>query len=276
MAPITRLALAAMLASAAFAVPVIPPNPNGPTPAFSEDSTYAPVAPAASAPPSPALFKRAIESGVIMTCSKPGMVAITFDDGPFEYTNALLDILKAKNVKATFFLNGHNNGEIKNYKAVVRRAYKENHQIASHTWSHQDLLTLSKSGIRKEMKKLDDAIKGIIGVRPVYMRPPYGNRNDFVKKVLIDDGYKIVLWDQDTNDWQHPDDVNQSLDVYKSALGRKDEIKQKGHIFLQHDTHKSTALELAPQAIDYALSLGFKVVTVGECLGQSKSKWYRK
>ncbi|KAF9943302.1 hypothetical protein BGZ75_007242 [Mortierella antarctica] len=273
MAPLTRLAIVAMLASAAFAVPVIPPNPNGPAPAFSEANAYAPDAPT---PPSPALFKRAVESGVIMTCSKPGVVALTFDDGPFEYTNALLDILKKKKVKATFFLNGQNNGEIKNYKAVVKRAYNENHQIASHTWSHTDLLTLSKSQILNEMKQLDDAIKGIIGVRPIYMRPPYGNRNESVKKTLIDAGYKIVIWDQDTNDWQHPTEVNKSLDVYKAVLGRKNEIKQKGHIFLQHDTHKSTALELAPQAIDYALSKGFKVVTVGECLGQSKSKWYRK
>ncbi|KAF9953898.1 hypothetical protein BGZ72_005082 [Mortierella alpina] len=273
MAPITRLALVAMLASAAFAVPVIAPNPNGPPPALSEDIPYVPDAPTSSGP---ALFKRAVESGVIMTCSKPGVVAITFDDGPFEYTNQLLDILKAKKVKATFFMNGHNNGEIKNYKSVVKRAYKDGHQIASHTWSHKDLLTLSKSGILKEMKKLDDAIKGMIGVRPIYMRPPYGNRNDFVKKTLTDAGYKIVIWDQDTNDWQHPTEVNKSLDVYKAALGGKDQLKQKGHIFLQHDTHELTALQLAPQAIDYALGLGFKVVTVGECLGQSKSKWYRK
>ncbi len=73
-----------------------------------------------------------------------------------------------------------------------------------------------------------------------------------------------------------PDEVSKSLAVYETALGAKDAIKKKGSIFLQHDTHKSTALELAPQAIDYALSKGFKVVTVGECLGESKSKWYRK
>ncbi|KAG9320828.1 hypothetical protein KVV02_000621 [Mortierella alpina] len=268
MAPFTRLAILALLASAAFAVPVI--NPNGQAPAFSEANAYAPDD---STPPSPALFKRAVESGVITTCSRPGVVALTFDDGPFEYTNALLDILKNKKVKATFFLNGDNVSKIKNYKAVVNRAYNENHQIASHTWSHADLFNLtSKRQILNEMTQLDDAIKGIIGVRPTYMRPPYGNRNDFIKKILIDAGYKIVIWDADTNDWQHPDNFNKSLDVYKDVLGKKDEIKQNGHIFLQHDTHKATALELAPRAIDYALNMGFKVVTVGECLGQSKSK----
>ncbi|KAF9964752.1 chitin deacetylase [Mortierella alpina] len=272
MAPFTRLAFVAMLATAAFAVPVISPNPDGTPPAFSEADTYN-----TATSPSPALFKRAVESGVIMTCSKPGMVAITFDDGPYEYTNALLNILKAKKVKATFFLNGHNNGEIKNYKAVVKRAYDQGHQIASHTWSHTDLATLNtESEILSEMTKLDSAIKGIIGVRPTYMRPPYGSRNEFVKAVLIKAGYKIVLWDQDTNDWQHPTEVEKSLAVYKAVLGRKGEIKKNGHIFLQHDIHEKTALELAPKAIDYALKKGFKVVTVGECLGQSKSKWYRK
>ncbi|KAF9282276.1 hypothetical protein BGZ68_006087 [Mortierella alpina] len=274
MAPFTRLALVAMLASAAFAIPVItPPNPNGPTPALYEETNTYPDVPAS---PSPALFKRAVESGVIMTCSRPGMVAITFDDGPFLYTNQLLDILKAKKVKATFFLNGDNNGHIKDYEAVVKRAYKEKHQIASHTWSHTDLTTLDEKGILDEMNKLDDAIKGMIGVRPIYMRPPFGSRNPFVKDVLTKNGYEIVIWDQDTNDWQHPDDVNKSLKVYKTVLGRKNEIKKNGHIFLQHDTHKATALQLAPQAIDYALSKGFKVVTLGECLGKGRSKWYRK
>ncbi|CAO3564711.1 unnamed protein product [Mortierella alpina] len=273
MAPFTRLAFVAMLATAALAVPVIPPNSSGSPPALSGAETYNPT----NAAPSPALFKRAVDSGVIMTCSKPGVVAITFDDGPYEYTNALLDILKAKKVKATFFLNGHNNGEIKNYKAVVRRAYSDGHQIASHTWSHVDLTTLkTKAKILSEMTQLDKAIKSIIGVKPTYMRPPYGSIDGLVTSVLKNAGYKIVLWDEDTNDWQHPTEVEKSLAVYKAALSQKDALKKNGHIFLQHDTHESTALDLAPKAIDYALQMGFKVVTVGECLGQSKSKWYRK
>ncbi|KAG0258108.1 hypothetical protein BG011_003539 [Mortierella polycephala] len=273
MAPITRLAFVAMLFSAAVvnAVPfVAPSDPNGPAPALTQTDSMA-AAPESS---HPEVFKRA-GVNVIERCTKAGTVAITFDDGPFQYTNGLLDILKKKKVKATFFVNGNNNGKISSYKAVVRRAYKEGHQIASHTWSHQDLATLSNKKVTDEMTKLDTAVKSIIGVRPVYMRPPYGSTTPNTQNLLNKLGYTIVLWSQDTNDWRHVTDVGKSMKVYRDVLGKKGEIKKPGHIFLQHDIHKVTATILATQAIDFALSKGYKVVTVGECLGKPKSSWYR-
>ncbi|KAF9178386.1 hypothetical protein BGZ51_005939 [Haplosporangium sp. Z 767] len=270
MAPITRLAFVAMLFSAAVvnAAPFI--APVDPTPALAQVDSLA------TAPESlnPEIFKRAGVK-IIERCTKKRTVAITFDDGPFQYTNGLLDILKKKKVKATFFVNGDNNGQIGNYKAVIQRAYKEGHQIASHTWSHADLTTLTEEKVIAEMTNLDNAIKGMIGRRPVYMRPPYGSTDPTTQAILAKLGYTIVLWSQDTNDWQHPTDVEASMKVYRSALGAKNAVKQPGHIFLQHDTHQVTATLLATQAIDYARKMGFKVVTVGECLGQPKSKWYR-
>ncbi|KAG0369618.1 polysaccharide deacetylase [Gamsiella multidivaricata] len=274
MAPITRLAVLAMLASAAFvnAVPVLAPvEPSGAVPALAASDAFA-SAPETS---SPVLEKRAVAT-VITKCTKPGTIAITFDDGPSDFTNGLLDILKKKGVKTTFFLNGVNYGNITDRADVVKRAYKEGHQIASHTWSHQDLATLTTSQIKTEMKKLDDAVKKIIGVRPVFMRPPYGSVNDQVLSVLGSQGYKVVTWDKDTEDWKHPTDVAKSLKVYTKIFGTAGEVKKAGHIVLEHDTHELTALSLAPQAIDLAISKGFKVVPVGTCLGVSSSAWYRK
>lgn len=71
-----------------------------------------------------------------------------------------------------------------------------------------------------------------------------------------------------------PDLVAPSYAVYKGALTSGQRSKP-GHIFLQHDINMKTALELAPRAIDLALKKGYKVVTVGTCLGDSPSKWYR-
>lgn len=134
MAPITRLAIVAMLFSAAFvnAAPALAPSSES------------------AAGVTPELHKRGTVT-IITRCKVPGTAAITFDDGPHIYTNALLDILKKKGVKATFFMNGNNYGNIANYATLVKRAHKDGHQLASHTYSHKDLATLSKSAVTKEM-----------------------------------------------------------------------------------------------------------------------------
>ncbi|KAF9350161.1 hypothetical protein BGX26_011623 [Mortierella sp. AD094] len=252
MAPISRLALVAMLFSAAFVN----------------------AAPVSTAPGTThELYKRGVN--IITSCTVPGTVAMTFDDGPYLYTSGLLDILKAKGVKVTFFMNGDNYSEITNYAAVVKRAYEDGHQIASHTWDHKDLTTLKKSDITKEMTKLESAFKSIIGVIPTYMRPPYGSVNNLVLSTVSGLGYKIVTWDEDTEDWQHPTDVNASLNLYKKVLTSSG-LKKAGHIFLEHDVNHDTALKLAPEAIDLALSKHYKVVPVATCLGVPQSQWYRK
>ncbi|KAG0003356.1 hypothetical protein BGZ80_001295 [Entomortierella chlamydospora] len=254
MAPISRLAFIAMLFSAAFV-------------------NAAPADTASS--PTHELYKRGVN--IITSCTVKGTVAITFDDGPYLYTSDLLDILKKKGVKVTFFMNGDNYSKITSskYAAVVKRAYKEGHQIASHTWDHKDLTTLSKSGITKEMTKLETAFKSIIGVRPTYMRPPYGSVNSLVLSTLSKLGYKIVTWDEDTEDWKHPKNPAASYNLYKKVLTSSG-VKKAGHIFLEHDVNHDTALVLAPEAIDLALKKGYKVVPVGTCLGASKSSWYTK
>ncbi|KAF9084501.1 hypothetical protein BGX27_003790 [Mortierella sp. AM989] len=225
----------------------------------------------------PALHKRApaYASSIITTCTTPGVIALTFDDGPQAYTNELLDLLNATNSKATFFINGLNNGDIHEYADVVKKAYDQGHQIASHTYSHEDLATLDKAGITYQMTELDTVLQSMIGVRPIYMRAPYGSYNDLAVNTLTELGYKIIGWDQDTKDWEHPEDVEASLDVYRDALLAPNATQRNGHIFLQHDTNRETALSLGPLAAEYALSRGYKVVTVGECLGEPQANWYR-
>ncbi|KAF8975414.1 hypothetical protein BGZ46_009145 [Entomortierella lignicola] len=260
MAPISRLAIVAMLFSAAFvsAAPAVAPDTTPALASVPEPSTHF-------------LQKRGVS--IITRCTVPGTLAITFDDGPYLYTSGLLDILKKKGVHVTFFMNGKNYGDIANYQDVLKKAYNDGHQIASHTWDHADLTKLSTSAIKSEMTKLESAFKKYIGVRPTYMRPPYGNYNAAVTKTLSSLGYNIVTWDEDTEDWQHPKDPAKSFALYKKVLTTS-EVKKAGHIFLEHDVNHDTALVLAPEAIDLALSKGFKVVTVGACLGKAQKDWY--
>ena len=78
--------------------------------------------------------KRALTSGVtIYSCTTPGTVALTFDDGPFVYTESVLDQLASAGFQATFFLNGYNLGNIEDYQSTVDRMINEGHQVASHT-----------------------------------------------------------------------------------------------------------------------------------------------
>ncbi|KAF9928893.1 hypothetical protein FBU30_002035 [Linnemannia zychae] len=259
MAPIARLTVAALLFSASFI-------------------NAAPVASTAQNDADVEIFSRAVTDAaagvkLVYKCTVPNTMAITFDDGPFEYTAELVKTFKKYNAKATFFVNGDNNGKITDYAAAVKAAYDDGHQIASHTWDHGDLTTMNVSQINAEMNKLDDALRNIIGVAPTYMRPPYGNVNDLVTKT-VGAKYTIVIWSQDTNDWRHVNDYKKSYKVYTDKV--KQASGKGGDIFLQHETIQLTAQKLAPLAIQYAQKKGWKLVTVGECLGKPKSTWYRK
>ncbi|KAG0333058.1 hypothetical protein BG000_009512 [Podila horticola] len=220
-------------------------------------------------------FEKRGAGSIVKSCQIGNAIAITFDDGPFEYTNDLLDILDRENVKATFFLNGRNIGNIYAYPSIVKRAYRSGHQIGSHTWDHVDLSTVSLDEVADQMNRLDNYLKRILGVRPVFMRPPFGYLNWQAQNWLINQGYTIVVWNIDTNDWRHPEDVDQSLDEYRRALGGLG-ARDQGFIALEHDTLGSTAHKLAPAVIKYAKQQGYNLVTVGACLGQSPSQWYRQ
>ncbi|KAF9337372.1 hypothetical protein BG006_004999 [Podila minutissima] len=269
MAPITRLAAAILVFSSVFvsAAPVL--APLAPNTSLNTDGAYG------SSPSTESLEKRA-SYGQVFACKIPGTIAITFDDGPYMFTKDLLDELDKipGSPKVTFFVNGSNNGKITDYASTVKRAYNSGHQIASHTWSHKDMTTLSSSGLKSEMTKLDDAVKKIVGKKPTFMRPPYGSVNDAVLKYLGSAGYTVVNWNLDTEDWDHPLQVAASMSEYRDTIGKPGAIN-KGWIALQHDPNELTSKQLGPQAVKYAISQGFKVVTVGTCLGVSKSKWYR-
>lgn len=207
-------------------------------------------------------------------CKRPNTIALTFDDGPHIYTPSLLQTLEQNGVKATFFVNGQNYDSILTgqNQRIVREAYEAGHQIASHTWSHKDLATLSGPQIRREMTRLDDALRQIIGRAPAYMRPPYGSTSPLARQILGDMGYKVILWDIETKDTDHPEDAEAGLEEYRRALQSPGSTR-KGWIALQHDPVESTSLELAPRAIRLAKRLGFRFATVAECLGDAGGEY---
>ncbi|KAK7947117.1 family 4 carbohydrate esterase [Apiospora aurea] len=213
----------------------------------------------------------------ITTCNLPSKVAITFDDGPSPYTPTLLDILDRNNVKATFFVVGSNgNGVISDEStgmpATLRRMHAAGHHIGSHTWTHADLSTLTTEQRRAEVENNEAAIAAVLGLVPTYLRPPYTSCDAGCMADLGSFGYHVADYNVDTLDWEG--DYDRARSIYSSALGGADP-NTSSFISLEHDIHERTVNELAQFLIDTARQDGYQLVTMGECLGDPDSNWYR-
>jgi peptidoglycan-N-acetylglucosamine deacetylase len=187
-------------------------------------------------------------------------IALTFDDGPSAtLTPKLLDLLAAHRMKATFFVVGQNAAD---HPDILRRAVREGHEIANHSWSHPNLGKMSDEAVRREVQKTDDAIFAAIGKRSTLLRPPYGSITARQKRWLHDDlGFRIIIWDVDPLDWRRPGPSVVCSRILKET--------RPGSIVLAHDIHPPT-LEAMPATFDQLGRKGFKSVTVSELLAMAK------
>ncbi|CAG8709623.1 17314_t:CDS:2, partial [Dentiscutata erythropus] len=197
------------------------------------------------------------------TCPNSQDWGLTFDDGPSPYTPALLDYLDAHNIKVTFFVVGSR--VVENPDTLIR-AYKSGHQIGVHTWSHPSLTTQSNEQVISELQWTAAAIKAAIGVTPKYMRPPYGDYDDRIRSISDQLGYKIVIWDKDTNDWLSDGDKTFNLQWVESNFTQWVKEGKSGHISLEHDLYKGAA-EQGPLVIPIVTNANYNIKPVGTCLG---------
>ncbi|KAK6584220.1 hypothetical protein PZA11_003950 [Diplocarpon coronariae] len=230
---------------------------------------------AAARPSDSAILSRGLPVGTIITsCTVPGTVAVTFDDGPSIYTAQLLDTLATYGVKATFFIVGAwQNRPIDDpsqpWIPLLRRMHNEGHQLALHTWTHPDLSTLPREDIHTEMVKTETAFMNIFGFCPTYFRPPYLSCNALCMEVAASFGYHILSIDVDTKDYENQQTMSVSEGKFDAGLDAG------GNMVLAHDIHEQTVLTLTPYMLDGVLARGLRPVTAGECLGDDPSAWYR-
>lgn len=192
-------------------------------------------------------------------------VALTFDDGPDPlYTPEILDILKDRNVSATFFLIGKN---VEKYPDIAKRIVDEGHSIGNHTYSHKSLIPLSERVTVQEIKKAEKAIQDATQVRPTLFRPPRGIYSSYARKFLIDERYTIVLWDVSAMDWA---EIASNGIVYAVAKKTK-----PGSILLFHDSgdlitfnggDRSRTVKALPHVINKLESIGYEFITVDQMI----------
>lgn len=223
----------------------------------------------------------------IYQCKDPGNVAITFDDGPHkDFTATILDLFKKYDAKATFFITGNNiaKGQIdetQEYIDVIKRMDAEGHQIASHTWTHLDLSKIDKDDRKDQILNVEGALNNIVGKIPTYMRPPYSSCTvaSGCQQDLQDLGYHVIYFRINTDDYeQSPKNTFQnSLDWFKGNMTLEGMTPQKNSsLSISHDIIDKTANELTEFMLKTITELGYKGVTVGECLGDPKDNWYRQ
>ncbi len=183
-------------------------------------------------------------------------IAITFDDGPHpKNTPRLLNMLRARNIKATFYMVGSN---VDLYPQVVRRVVAEGHEIGNHSYSHRLFSKMSDSEIRQELSRTRDAVQRAAGVQPLTLRPPFGGMLTRQREwVNAEFGYPIILWSIDPLDWKRPGP--------SVVCSRIVSATTPGSIILAHDLHGQT-VDAMPATLDGLLQRGFKFVTVSQLL----------
>ena len=183
---------------------------------------------------------------------EPPTIALTFDDGPnARYTPMLLDGLKKRNIRASFFLIGEN---IEGNEDILLQMRKDGHLIGNHTWDHVQLDKIPAEKARLEIEKTNNRIYEASGIYPSYVRPPFGA---WIKDMELSVTMLPVFWDVDTLDWQSKN-IDSILSIAQKQI-------HDGSIILMHDGYQ-TSVDAALKIADLFTEKGYVFVTADQLL----------
>lgn len=194
---------------------------------------------------------------VVAVRTRSPVVAMTFDDGPHpRLTPILLDMLKARGLRATFYLIGN---RVVTWPDIVRRIADEGHEIGNHSWTHPDLSRRSDASVLSEIDRTSNAIFKITGRPPVTFRPPYGAFTRRQRLMLYGArNLPTILWSVDPQDWRRPGANAVARRILKGS--------RPGAIILSHDIQSGT-VKAMPSTLDGLSSRGLKFGTVSQMMG---------
>lgn len=185
------------------------------------------------------------------------MVALTFDDGPCEYTDALLDVLKERGVKATFFMIGQN---AEKYPEKVKRVIDEGHDVGCHTYTHSDWRQASHETVKAEMDKFVEQIhKAVPDYTVKWLRGPGGGYNDYVIEECVNRNWCIFTWTNSLDETlTSADEI--AATAYNEAWGVRN-----GEVILIH-VKNQLMVDATACLIDRLVSEGYTLVTLTELM----------
>ena len=179
-------------------------------------------------------------------------IAFTFDDGPHPvWTEKLLDGLKERGIRATFFVIGQSAEE---HPELIQRMLEDGNQVGNHTYSHVQLTACKTDQALEEIQKTQEVIYDATGFQPRYIRPPFGSWNEVLQDKT---NLQSVLWDVDPYDWKV-----QNTDI---IVQRILEQTEDGSIILLHDVYEES-VEAALKVADIFLERGYRFCTVDEIM----------
>lgn len=177
------------------------------------------------------------------------VIALTFDDGPSNYTEEILSILEENEAVATFFILGN---KVETYQDVLKQSIENGNELGNHTFNHKWLTKLTDEEIKKQIEDTQKVIESTLGYTPTLFRPSYGSIN---KRVRSDISLDVILWNIDTMDWKY-----KSVD---KIVDRATRNASDGKIILMHETYKRTK-DALPKIISILKEEGFEFVTISE------------
>lgn len=182
-------------------------------------------------------------------------IALTFDDGPGQYTDKLLDCIEENNVHATFFMLGENVGK---YPETVKRMIKLGCELGNHSWNHPNLLNIGLDAVKQQFDDTDNALIEACGQAATVARAPYGSGSQEIYQTVQK---PFIMWSLDTLDWKA---LNAAAD-YEAVINGD---LTDGSIILMHDIHQPS-VEAALNIIPELVKEGYELMTVSE-LAQAK------
>lgn len=206
---------------------------------------------------------------IVNTCTKPGLIALTFDDGVTKNYPELLDILDKLHVKATFFIEGQVAAAPSRLPMLID-AYRRGHEVGNHTSTHPHLTKLRMEDWDREIGKTENLIESIVKYTRAkrFMRPPHGEVNDALCAYLLRHNNTIVKWNIEVvGDWRRGRTKRNRAQLWSSFVAgfTKMEPSKNSLILLQHDK-SIESVRLVPDIVALAQNRGFKFVSLSECL----------
>jgi cellulose synthase/poly-beta-1,6-N-acetylglucosamine synthase-like glycosyltransferase/peptidoglycan/xylan/chitin deacetylase (PgdA/CDA1 family)/spore germination protein YaaH len=213
---------------------------------------------------------------------KPGVVALSFDDGPDPtWTPKILDILKQRNVHATFMMIGE---QAQDNVSLMKRVMAEGHEIGNHTWTHPDISEISPRQVDLELNLTERLFGSKLGVKPLFFRPPYSidqepDTNDQAAPAyqIQKMGYTIVGNKIDTGDWDErqrksPQGITDDVLAFLQMMKTKPQFR--GSIILLHDGggNRSVTVATLPVLIDGLRAHGYAIEQVSDLMGKTRAE----